>query len=345
MKSELGQAEGVGHPHRRADTADVLRAGLLGALALLALRLFADEILLTFFAVLLACGLRGAATSIGRPLRLPNGVAVAVVCLLLLLLLAGAGVALGPRVAWQVRQLGQALHTQWGDLKDALAQSSLGRLLLAQLPSGGGHLPAMHVADATLGGLGTAVVVFATTLYLASSPGIYLRGGAHLFPRHRRARVTATLIEAGRTLRLWLLGQLIAMLTVGVLATVGLFLVGVPLPFVLGLISALLTFVPYFGAIAAAVPAVLLAMSKGPEVAAWALGVFTLCHVVEGYIVSPLVQRRMVEVPPALTVLALTFAGAAFGPLGIVLGTPLAAVGLVFVRRLYVNDVLDDHTV
>ena len=74
-------------------------------------------------------------------------------------------------------------------------------------------------------------------------------------------------------------------------------------------------------------PAVLLGMSNGPDVALWALGVFTLCHVVEGYVVSPLVQRRMVEVPPALTVLALTFAGAAFGPLGVALGTPLAAVG------------------
>ena len=327
------------------ETAAVLRAGLLAALALIALWLFADEILLTFFAVLIACGLRGSASAAGRRLRLPLAAAAALLFLLLLLLLAGLGVVLGPRVAGQVRALGEALQTQWANLKGLLGQSSFGRLLLAQLPSGGGHVPALHVAGATLGGLGTAVVVIATALYLASSPDIYLRGAAHLMPPHRRARVTATLIEAGRTLRLWLLGQLIAMLTVGVLATAGLFLVGVPLPIALGLIGGVLTFVPYFGAIAAAIPAVLLGLSRGPEVAVWALGVFTLCHLVEGYVVSPLVQRRLVEVPPALIVLALTFAGAAFGPLGIVLGTPLAAVGLVFVRRLYVNDVLDDRTV
>lgn len=338
-------AENSGSSSSGPETATVLRSGLLAALALLALWLFADEILLTFFAVLIACGLRGTAGAVGRWLKLPLGAAAALLCLLLLLLLAGVGAVLGPRVAGQVSALGQALRTQWGDLKSLLAQSSFGRFLLAQLPSGGAHVPAMHVADATLGGIGTAVVVLATALYLAGSPGIYMRGVAHLFPPGRRARVTATFVEAGRTLRLWLLGQLVAMLTVGVLATTGLFLVGVPLPFALGLISGLMTFVPYFGAIAAAVPAVLLGMSKGPEIAAWTLGVFTLCHLVEGYVVSPLVQRRMVEVPPALTVLALTFAAAAFGPLGIVLGTPLAAVGLVFVRRLYVNDVLDDRTV
>lgn len=330
-------------------TADVLRAGLLGALALGALWMFANEILLVFFAVLLACGLRGAAAPICARTPLSIGMALLLVALGLLLLAVGTGVLLGPRVVDQAHALGGAMAEQWGHFKDMLGATSAGQFLLAQLPQigkgGGGAMPALHVAGATLGGIGTTVVVLATAFYFAASPRLYLRGIAHLVPFGHRERLLRALIESGRTLRYWLLGQLVDMLTVGVLSAVGLELVGVPLALVLGVITALLTFVPYFGAIAAAVPAVLLGLSKGVATGAWALGVYTLCHMVEGYVVSPLVQRHMVKLPPALTILALTFAGAAFGPLGIVLGTPLAAAGLVMVQRLYVNEVLGDTRV
>jgi predicted PurR-regulated permease PerM len=68
-------------------------------------------------------------------------------------------------------------------------------------------------------------------------------------------------------------------------------------------------------------------------------------HLVEGYVISPMIQKRMVELPPAITVMAMTASGTLFGPLGIILGTPLAAAGMVMVRELYVADTLGDDEV
>jgi predicted PurR-regulated permease PerM len=190
-----------------------------------------------------------------------------------------------------------------------------------------------------------AVVIVVTAIYLAANPELYIRGVLHLFPFQRRPRLREVMLHVGRTLRYWVLGQLVDMLVVGVLSGAGMALLGVPTPFALGVLSGLLTFVPYFGAILAGIPAGLVALTVSWETALWTIGVYTLCHCIEGYVIAPLVQRRFVDLPPALTVASMTIAGSLFGLLGLALGTPLAATGLVAVRMLYVEDALGDHTV
>ena len=83
-------------------------------------------------------------------------------------------------------------------------------------------------------------------------------------------------------------------------------------------------------------------LTGGPLTAAYALGVLLMCHLAEGYVVAPLVQRRFVHLPPALTMMSLMLFALLFGPLGAVLATPLAALLLVFVQQGYVADVLGD---
>ena len=139
-----------------------------------------------------------------------------------------------------------------------------------------------------------------------------------------------------------LLGQMVDMLAVGVLAAAGLWLAGVPLPFALGMLAGLLTFIPYFGAILAGIPGVMIALNVGWTTALWAVAVYLACHAVEGYVVAPLVQRRLVDMPPALLIVSMTVMGTLFGPLGIVVGAPVAAAGLVVVRELFVRDALGD---
>ena len=91
--------------------------------------------------------------------------------------------------------------------------------------------------------------------------------------------------------------------------------------------------------------AVLIALSAGWSMAAWALGVYVVCHLFEGYVIAPIVQRRILELPPALSVLSMTVLGTLFSVPGIILGTPFAAAMLVLVQSLYVGDVLGDHAV
>jgi predicted PurR-regulated permease PerM len=181
-------------------------------------------------------------------------------------------------------------------------------------------------------------------IYFAANPTLYLKGLVSLVPKARRARTHDVLNKVGHVLRWWFLGQLIDMAVVGVLTVVGLALIGMPMALALGVLAGILTFVPYFGAILAAIPALAIALGQSLHMTILTAVVFAICHVVEGYVVSPLVQDRMVRLPPALLILSMTFIGSLFGPMGVVLATPMAAAGLVLVSELYVVDVLEDES-
>jgi predicted PurR-regulated permease PerM len=240
----------------------------------------------------------------------------------------------------QLQQQVSHLRAQYGD-------TPWGHAIFARLsPSGAvqSHIAvyAGSVATSTLGGLATTFVLIATALYFAISPGLYIDGLVRLFPLPYRPRARDVLLDIGETLQWWSLGQLIDMSVVGVLTGIGLFILGVPLALALAVLAGLFTFVPYFGAIIAAVPAMLVALTVSWQDSLWVLAIFLGCHSIEGYVVSPLVQRRTVDLPPAASILSMTILGTIFGPLGVILGTPFAAALLVTVREVYVADVLGD---
>ncbi len=124
------------------------------------------------------------------------------------------------------------------------------------------------------------------------------------------------------------------MLVVGLVTGGSLALLGVSLPFILGIIAALLNFVPYVGAIGGAVPAILIAFSQGPRQALLVAALFVVVQTLEGNVLSPMIQRRAVNLPPAATILAQTALGALFGLPGIILATPVAAAILAALREV-----------
>ena len=328
----------------------LLRAVALAAAVLLLLWLLWSVLLLVFFAVLLGATLRGAADWLAVRTGASATWLLALVTLLLAALAVGLGFLIGPPLAQQSADLASSLASEANALQHHYGDTEWGRRILGDLRSGSPGAgtfaaPAFRLLGGTLDLAATLILLVITALYLAISPELYIVGLLRLVPIHRRPRARAVMRETGRTLRRWLLGQVVDMIAIGMLTGLGLALLGVPVPLALGALAGLLTFIPYFGAVLAGVPAVLVALSVSPHLALLTLGVFLLVHLVEGYVVSPLIQRRMVELPPAVTVTAMTVAGTLFGPLGIVLGTPLAAAGLVLVRELYVADLLGDDEV
>ena len=105
-----------------------------------------------------------------------------------------------------------------------------------------------------------------------------------------------------------------------------------------------MTFVPYIGAFVSAVPSLLLAVSINLDLAVYVVLLYIVVHLIEGYIRVPLVQRRVVPLPPALTLSAQIILGVVAGFLGLLLATPLVAAAIVIIRMVYVEDVLGDHT-
>jgi predicted PurR-regulated permease PerM len=306
-----------------------------------------DTLLLLFAGVLLGVFLRGGGDILFRRFGLSGTVRVLLFALLLVLLGAGFALLAAPQLAEQANQLWQQLPRAVEQLTQRLSQYSWGQQLLEkakpenlQLPSGGGG-SAFAALGTTFSALGNFVLLVFLGLYFAVDPGLYRRGVEAFFPPSLRPKAHATCQEVGETLRGWLAAQLVSMTVVGVLTTLGLWALGVPLAPLLGLLAALLTFIPNIGPVTAAVPAVLLGLESGPTGALSVVGLYLAVQTVESYLITPYVQKRSVDLPPALTIVAQVAMGTLFGIMGLALATPLAAMAMTLVNRLYVDDYLE----
>lgn len=177
-------------------------------------------------------------------------------------------------------------------------------------------------------------------IYLAANPQHYLYGFLKLVPTPYTERVEDALINIGHALRRWLGGQFLIMLIVGTLVSVGLSLIGLPSALALGFMAGVAEFVPVLGPILAAVPAILIAFSEDRQTLFWVIGLFVAVQQLEGYVITPLVQRRAVQLPPVLTILSIVGFGILLGLPGIVMAAPLAVALMVAVERLYVRETL-----
>lgn len=141
----------------------------------------------------------------------------------------------------------------------------------------------------------------------------------------------------------WLLGRFGLMVINGALTTAALWLLGVPLAPTLGLIAGVLNFIPNFGPFIAAVPAVLIALVQSPQTALYTMIVYVVVQMADAYLLTPLVDRKSVELPPVLTIAAQLLLGVMFGFVGLLLASPLTAATLILVKMLYVEDMLGDR--
>ncbi|MEX1269614.1 MAG: AI-2E family transporter [Balneolaceae bacterium] len=197
-----------------------------------------------------------------------------------------------------------------------------------------------QAGSSVVNALSTLVLILFIGIFFAIDPDIYKNGITLLFTKKRSGRINEALDASGSALWQWLMGQLLAMAFVGIIVTVGLLIIGVPLALILGVIAGLLEFIPYLGPIVAFVPAILLAFSVSPQTALFTAFLYLLVQQLEGNVITPLVQRRMVSLPPAIIILSVVAFGLVFGVPGVVLATPLAVIAMVMISMLYVQDVL-----
>lgn len=324
--------------------------GLITLVVVVALLIWAgaDVLLLIFGGILLAVFLRGLSELLSHFTKLSAIKSLIAVLVALVLVLGFGGWFLGSVIISQLDELGKSLADSWQQLQSHLRQSDWGRQLLAGLPRlqsfsrGEGISRITSLFSSTVGALFSLVVIVFTALYLAFDPGLYRRGVVKLVPLQGRERAAKVLDALEHTLRGWLISQSFSMVVVGVATTIGLWLLGIPLAMSLGLIAFLFTFVPYIGPIAAAVPAVLVALTVNPTQAMYVALLYFGVQMVEGNFLTPLVQQQMVKLPPALTIISQVLLGVLLGIVGIVFATPLAACALVLVQMLYVEDTLGD---
>jgi predicted PurR-regulated permease PerM len=356
-RSEDQQEEGR---QRTASTADLLdlakRAAVVWAVGVLVIVLvvgigYAVDVLLVAFAgVLFAILLRSPADFLSNHTRMGEKWSLVVTVLLLLAFVAVAGWLLTPSIAEQADELRQTLPKSIGQIEAQVKQYEWGRWLLEKAPEPAEVIPRPRallsritgVLSGTLGVIGIAVFIFFIGLFFAIQPRLYTEGIVKLVPIRKRDRARELIGQIGAQLQWWLIAKMAAMVFVGGLTWLGLWLLGTGMALALALLAALLTFIPNLGPIIAAVPAVLIGLVDGPATAAWVVVLYVAIQTVESYLLTPLLQQQAVSLPPALTVTMQLVLAGFIGGIGLALATPLTVVLLVLVRTLYVRDTLGD---
>lgn len=319
-----------------------------------------DALLIAFAGIILAVILSGLANKLQLFVPISRNWSIATVGIVLTILIVSFGFLFGSQIAGEFEELTEQLPQQISQLQDTIREWPMGEQLVGDGKSNnseeGGNGDDMEGVTGDMAGeagglifqLGVTFVDVISTLFLiiivgiffASDPDVYKKGFILLFTKKRANRISEALEASGNALWYWLTGQFIAMSFVGISITIGLMIIGVPLSFILGFIAGVFDFVPVIGPIAAAVPALLLAFSEGTQTALYTLILYVVVQQLETNVVTPLIQNKMVSIPPALIILAVVAFGLVFGIAGIILATPLAVVVMVFVGIFYVQDVL-----
>ncbi|MAQ16608.1 MAG: AI-2E family transporter [Sandaracinus sp.] len=305
---------------------------------------YAGHVLLVAFAgFLLAIYFRALGDFLGKVLPIPGRWRVGIVLLVHL----GAAVLFAwyaaPLLEEQSKELADQLPEAVQRLREYLGSQAWGRPVLSAIPDpatftgeGGGRV--MGVFTSGISFFVDIVVILIVGIYGALEPEAYRRGLLLLFPPRHRERALEVSVEATETLRHFLLGLFASATIIGVCSAVGLSLLDVPLPVLMGLLAGLLTFVPNIGPIVSVVPPALLALLQSPDRALWVLVLYAGLQFLESYVVTPIIQRRAVQLPPALLILAQVLLGVLGGTLGIAMAAPLTALTLVLTKELYVKE-------
>ena len=323
------------------------------AIGLVALALLFQQLshvaLLVLLAIIIAIVLR----TVSLPLRhagiKSERLLVLLGLVIVIVVLGSVGWLVGSEAHAQAIDAVHRVPQAWDALRNRLGlpPNELDQMLHSSSSQGLGQtlVRVMGITTTIMDALIDAVFVVVGGIFLAIRPRLYRDGVVVLVPGEAaRARVGETLDVCARALRLWLFGQFVSMTLVGLVTGLGLWLIGMTAPLALGLLAALFQFVPLLGPIVAALPALLLAVPHGLSMVLWTLAVYLAVHQIETNIVTPLIQRRAVDLPPALTMFAIIAMGTLLGVLGFIVATPALVIIYVAVSRLWVKIALGRST-
>ena len=348
----------------RNDLAWSIAVGGIGIVAFAALLLFAwafaGTLFLIFAGILLGVFLNAVTEMLGRVTRLGHASRLAIVCLVLAALLCGVLVLGGSTIAHQATLLSNTIKSQIGNVKGFLEQhgvdtsfldiggaapatgespaapsprnpSSSGLPSAGAIASGGGAIVSqtLKLILGAVGAVGNFFIVVFLGLCLAAQPTDYRLGLLRMMPSRYRPSATEIVDKISTMLQRWLLAQTITMAVVFAVTWIGLMLIGVPGAFILGVQAGLLAFIPTVGALLGGLFIVLASLASGWIAAASAFALFLGVHALESYILTPLIQRQAINIPPATLFATQILLGIVFGLWGLALALPLMAIAKV----------------
>lgn len=298
----------------------------------------AGALLLIIGGLVFAAFLDLVARWIAKVWNAPRWLRLAIVVLLFFGLIGGLIALAGMQLVEQAGELSRTLDAQIRRLSILLERFGIASIagneqggplagIASQVIGSFGKLT--QAVGSAVGALGSFVLIVVLGIYIAGEPRLYERGVEWLTPMRSRAAIADLLDKLAETLRKWTLGRMIAMLFEGVFTTVALLVAGVPLAPLLGLIAGVLAFIPNVGAFISGTLIVLVGFSVSTDTGLAALAVYLVLQFVEGNFITPFVERRVVDIAPAVTLAGQLLFGVMFGLLGVALAVPIVAMSKV----------------
>ena len=355
----------------RSDLAWAISVGGIGIVGFATLLLFtwhyAPTLFLIFAGMLLGVALNALTTTLGRVVRLPHALRLTIVCLVLASLLSGVVFLGGATIAQQATTLSDTIKGQLVGLKAFLERNGIdtssyfdfggssesssatptpGAAATHNLPSAGALASSggaivsrtFKLLLGTVSAVGNFFIVLFLGLTFAAQPGVYRKGLLFMAPARHRPRATMIVDRIGETLERWLIAQIVTMFAVFVVTSIGLAIIGIQGAFILGIQAGLLAFIPTLGALIAGLIVVLASLASGWVAAASALVLFLGVHALESYVLTPILQRQALEIPPATLFAFQILLGTVFGIWGLALALPLIAIAKVIIDHFKANE-------
>jgi predicted PurR-regulated permease PerM len=357
----------------RGDLAWAISVGGIGVVAFAALLLFAwyfaATLFLMFAGMLLGVALNAMSNLLGSVVRLPHWLRLTIVCLVLAGLLSGLVLLGGATIAEQASVLSDTIKSQLVNVKAFLEKNGIdtsyfdlgnpaaaasasstpatpGAAAPHNLPgagalaSSGGAIVSqtLKLLLGTVSAVGNFFIVLFLGLAFAAQPGIYRSGLLFMVPARHRARATIIVDRTGETLERWLIAQILTMAAVFLVTWIGLKLIGIQSAFILGIQAGLLAFIPTVGAVLAGLIVVLASLASGWVAAASALVLFLGVHALESYVLTPMIQRQALDIPPATLFGFQILLGVVFGIWGLALALPLMAIAKVLIDHFKADE-------
>jgi predicted PurR-regulated permease PerM len=349
----------------RNDLAWAISVGGIGVIGFAALLMFAwyfaATLFLVFAGMLLGVALNAMSNLLGRLVRLPHALRLTIVCLVLAGLLSGVVFLGGSTIAQQATVLSDTIKSQLATVKAFLERNGidasyfdLGNPAATSSPSSSSTTPesaaprlpsagalassggaivsqTFKLLVGTVSAVGNFFIVLFLGLTFAAQPGVYRNGLLFMAPGRHRARVTVIVDRIGDTLERWLIAQILTMAAVFLVTWIGLALIGIQSSFILGIQAGLLAFIPTVGALLAGLIVVLASLASGWIAALSALILFLGVHALESYVLTPIIQRQALDIPPATLFAFQILLGVVFGIWGLALALPLMAIVKVMI--------------
>lgn len=247
---------------------------------------------------------------------------------------------MGTKIQNQISILNDTLPNTVNNVKLRLAETPTGLKVLNYLSGENSEKlfnTAQRFFSTSFGVLGNVYIIALLGIFFTANPSLYKEGILKLIPSHNKLFVRNIMERVSHDLKGWLKGTVIAMILITILITIGLTIMGIPVALVLGLLTGILKLIPNFGSLAAMIPGVLLALTIGTNTAIITALIYIVSQTIVSSIITPIIQERIIKLPPALTIVSQVIMGTLSGALGIILAVPLLVIVIILVDELYVK--------